>query len=128
MRTFGPREQIVHRTLRSNFRPSVRSPPPHFGAPFQTFITFVDLPHLGKTPWETPFGEVTEGMDTVVDKLYTGYGDQKPFNEDGVDQGVLQQRGNEYLRWVCVAVYRSSASDVQFGSLFLHQAMNGRQR
>ncbi len=62
------------------------------------FITFADLPHLGKTPWETPFGFVTEGMDTVVDEFYTGYGDQKPFNQDGIDQGVLQQRGNEYLR------------------------------
>lgn len=62
------------------------------------FITFKDMPHLGKTPWETPFGRVTQGMETVVDKFYQGYGDQYPFNEDGINQGTLQQRGNEYLR------------------------------
>ncbi|CAM9428313.1 unnamed protein product, partial [Hapterophycus canaliculatus] len=63
----------------------------------QVFITFVDLPHLGKSPWETPFGVVTEGMDSVVDKFYQGYGDQQPFNQDGISQGMLQKRGNEYL-------------------------------
>ena len=62
------------------------------------FITFSDLPHLGKTPWETPFGWVMDGMEDVVDKFYTGYGDQQPFNEDGISQGKLMNRGNEYLR------------------------------
>ncbi|CAN0089257.1 unnamed protein product, partial [Ectocarpus sp. 13 AM-2016] len=64
----------------------------------QVFITFADIPHLGKTPWETPLGIVTQGMDTVVDKFYTGYGDQFPFNQDGINQGTLHSRGNEYLR------------------------------
>ncbi|CAN0129694.1 unnamed protein product [Ectocarpus sp. 6 AP-2014] len=64
----------------------------------QVFITFADIPHLGKTPWETPLGIVTQGMDTVVDKFYTGYGDQQPFNQDGINQGTLQSRGNAYLR------------------------------
>ncbi|CAN0464597.1 unnamed protein product, partial [Ectocarpus sp. 8 AP-2014] len=64
----------------------------------KVFITFADIPHLGKTPWETPLGIVTQGMDTVVDKFYTGYGDQHPFNEDGINQVTLQSRGNAYLR------------------------------
>lgn len=64
------------------------------------FITFRDLPHLGSpdAPWETPLGVVTRGMNTVVDKLYNGYGDQKPFNPDGVDQRMVQTEGNAYLR------------------------------
>lgn len=62
------------------------------------FITFKDLPHLGKALWETPLGVVTQGMDSVVDKFYTGYGDQQPFNKDGINQGTLQQQGNEYLK------------------------------
>jgi hypothetical protein len=42
---------------------------------------------------------VTEGFDDVVMKFYTGYGDQKPFNKDGVDQGKIHVEGNEYLRY-----------------------------
>lgn len=69
-------------------------------SPPKLFITFADLPHLGspKAPWETPLGMVTEGMDTVVDKLFTGYGDQKPFNKKGIDQSIFQNRGNAYIR------------------------------
>ena len=69
--------------------------------PPQLFITFVDLPHLGKpqAPWETPLGLVTDGMETVVDQLFTGYGDQKPFNKKGIDQGIFQNRGNAYIRY-----------------------------
>ncbi|CAM9386195.1 unnamed protein product [Laminaria digitata] len=37
-------------------------------------------------------------MEKVVDQLFTGYGDQKPFNNKGIDQGILQNRGNEYIR------------------------------
>lgn len=38
-------------------------------------------------------------MESVVDRFYQGYGDQQPFNKDGINQGTLQQRGNEYLRY-----------------------------
>lgn len=64
------------------------------------FITFNALTHLGKpeAPWETPFGMVTDGMESVVDKLYTGYRDQQPFNPNGVNQGKLANEGNDYLR------------------------------
>ncbi|CAM9327298.1 unnamed protein product, partial [Choristocarpus tenellus] len=64
----------------------------------QVFITFKDLPFLGKSVWETPIGTVTSGMDSVVDKLYSGYGDQAGFNKGGVNQGRLQREGNSYLR------------------------------
>lgn len=76
-------------------------PPLHLLAVFvQLFITYSDLGHLGKpgSPWETPVGIVTKGMNSVVDKFYQGYGDQQPFNKDGISQVKLQQRGNEYLR------------------------------
>lgn len=54
---------------------------------------------MGKiSPWETPLGVVTQGMDSVVDQLYKGYGDQQNFNPKGVNQVTLQQRGNDYLR------------------------------
>ncbi|MCW5979246.1 MAG: peptidylprolyl isomerase [Bryobacteraceae bacterium] len=36
-----------------------------------------------------PFGQIVEGME-VVESLYSGYG-------EGPDQGMIQQRGNEYL-------------------------------
>lgn len=44
----------------------------------QLFIAFEDLDFLGKEPWETPFGKVIAGGDTL-DKLYKGYGDIPPF-------------------------------------------------
>ena len=43
----------------------------------------------------SPFGEVIEGMD-VVDRLYSGYGEGAPQGK-GPNQGLIQQRGNEYL-------------------------------
>lgn len=65
------------------------------------YVTFADLPNMGspEAPWEVPFGVVTEGMKTIVDKLYTGYGEQQPFNPNGVDQSRLQEEGNSYLRY-----------------------------
>jgi hypothetical protein len=38
-------------------------------------------------------------------KFYTGYGDQKPFNKDGVDQGKIHVEGNEYLRYGGTILY-----------------------
>eukprot|EP00756_Hemistasia_phaeocysticola_P024866 Hpha_TRINITY_DN15976_c0_g1::TRINITY_DN15976_c0_g1_i1::g.73892::m.73892 len=55
----------------------------------QIFIAYKDLAFLGKSPWETPFGKVVEGMDNVH-RFYTGYGD-KP------NQGRIHARGNKYL-------------------------------
>ena len=62
----------------------------------QIFIAFEDLDFLGKSPWETPFGEVVEGQATL-DALYKEYGDIPPFGK-GPDQQKLLNRGNEYIR------------------------------
>ncbi len=63
----------------------------------QTFITFSDSDFLGKAPWETPFGYIdAEGM-TVIDSVYSGYGDLKPFGGAAPDQGRIQAEGGSYL-------------------------------
>ena len=59
-------------------------------------IGFTDSDWLGKAPWEVPLGRVIDGMD-VIDALYGGYGDIKPFGS-GPDQQTIWQEGNEYLR------------------------------
>ena len=55
-----------------------------------------DLDFLGKEPWETPFGSVIEGHE-VMDKLYKGYGEIVPFNNNGPDQQQIFRQGNSYL-------------------------------
>jgi cyclophilin family peptidyl-prolyl cis-trans isomerase len=62
----------------------------------QLFIAFEDLDFLGKEPWETPFGKVTEGYETL-DALYKEYGDIPPFGK-GPDQQKIHNRGNAYLK------------------------------
>ena len=37
------------------------------------------------------FGQVVEGMDEVIDKLYSGYGEDP-------DQDAITNRGNSYLK------------------------------
>jgi peptidyl-prolyl cis-trans isomerase A (cyclophilin A) len=63
----------------------------------QMFISFGDHPHLGKAPWETPFGMVTRGYEETVKKIYTGYGEQGA-KSGGVEQGLIHSEGNDYLR------------------------------
>jgi peptidyl-prolyl cis-trans isomerase A (cyclophilin A) len=43
-----------------------------------------------------PFGKVVEGLQ-VLDGLYGGYGDMRPFGE-GPDQRAIQSMGNAYLK------------------------------
>lgn len=57
----------------------------------QIWIGYDGAAGLGKSPWETPFGEIVEGMENAVDKIYGGYGD-KP------DQGKLHSEGESYVR------------------------------
>lgn len=45
---------------------------------------------IGKSPWETPIGNVTEGLD-VVRKMYGGYGEK-------VSQVKIFARGDEFIR------------------------------
>jgi peptidyl-prolyl cis-trans isomerase A (cyclophilin A) len=61
----------------------------------QFFINFNNNPNLDSSGF-APFGEVISGMDTVVDKLYSGYGDGPPGGR-GPDQGAIQQLGKPYL-------------------------------
>ncbi len=61
----------------------------------QVFINFKDNAFLDNQGF-APFGQVVEGMDTVVDQLYSAYGDAPPSGE-GPDQGLLQNKGNAYL-------------------------------
>lgn len=62
------------------------------------FISYADSDHLGRASWETPIGVVTEGFEEVVEQFYSGYGDQKPFNPDGIDQRKIFVEGNDYVR------------------------------
>jgi peptidyl-prolyl cis-trans isomerase A (cyclophilin A) len=63
----------------------------------QLFIALADSTWLGKAPWEVPLGRVIEGMDEVLDALYSGYGEISPFNKEGVDQGKIWE-DDGYLR------------------------------
>jgi len=51
-------------------------------APLSFFINFRNNAQLDASGF-APFGEVIEGMDTVVDKIYSGYGETP-------DQGAIQ--------------------------------------
>ena len=61
----------------------------------QFFINFVDNGLSLDRQGFSPFGEVIEGMD-VIDSLYNRYGEGAP-NGFGPSQGMIAQRGNEYL-------------------------------
>ncbi|HZR22351.1 MAG TPA: peptidylprolyl isomerase [Vicinamibacterales bacterium] len=61
----------------------------------QFFINFGNNASLDKQGF-SPFGEVTSGMDDVVDKLYSGYGEGAPRGR-GPDQGQIRTEGNAYL-------------------------------
>ena len=56
----------------------------------QVWIGYEGAAGLGKSPWETPFAEIIEGLENVV-AIYGGYGD-KP------DQGKLHSEGESYAR------------------------------
>ena len=63
----------------------------------QLFINLTDnivpLDEMGFAP----VGKVTEGMEAVVDNLYSGYGDSPPTGK-GPSQTRLQSEGNNYLK------------------------------
>ena len=60
----------------------------------QFFINFKDNSTLDRSGFAA-FGEVTDGM-SVVDKLYSGYGEGAPSGR-GPSQGRVQAEGNAYL-------------------------------
>eukprot|EP00050_Salpingoeca_kvevrii_P010866 m.11014 g.11014 ORF g.11014 m.11014 type:complete len:406 (-) comp3122_c0_seq2:185-1402(-) len=63
----------------------------------QVFIALEDQPQLGKSPWETAFGKLTDESMEVVDKFYSEYGDIPPWG-NGPKQTLLRQKGNSYLK------------------------------
>lgn len=60
----------------------------------QVFIAYDGAGGLGNSPWETPFGEVVDGMENVR-KLYS-YGDMPPWGK-GPEQGPIRNRGIQYI-------------------------------
>eukprot|EP00931_Biecheleriopsis_adriatica_P043144 TRINITY_DN24670_c0_g1_i2.p1 TRINITY_DN24670_c0_g1~~TRINITY_DN24670_c0_g1_i2.p1 ORF type:complete len:284 (+),score=63.31 TRINITY_DN24670_c0_g1_i2:67-918(+) len=56
-----------------------------------------DFPQLGKKPWETPIGKVTDESLAVLRSIYTGYGDMPQCGGNGPDPIQLQDRGNSYI-------------------------------
>jgi peptidyl-prolyl cis-trans isomerase A (cyclophilin A) len=60
----------------------------------QVFINFGDNSMLDRQGFAA-FGQVVSGM-TVVDTLYSGYGEGAPGGQ-GPEQGRIQQEGNAYL-------------------------------
>jgi peptidyl-prolyl cis-trans isomerase A (cyclophilin A) len=60
----------------------------------QVFINLVDNPRLDPQGF-APFGQVTEGM-SVVDSLYSGYGEGAP-DGNGPSQDAVGNKGRAYL-------------------------------
>jgi peptidyl-prolyl cis-trans isomerase A (cyclophilin A) len=60
----------------------------------QFFINLADNVNLDQMGFP-PFGKVVEGM-SVVDSLYSGYGEGAPRGR-GPSQGLIQSQGNNYL-------------------------------
>jgi len=59
------------------------------------FIAYGPSSSLGTMPWETPIGEVVDGMDTLR-RLYSGYGDGKP-NGLGPEQYKIRSGGKSFM-------------------------------
>jgi len=61
----------------------------------QMFIAYDRAGGLGQSPWETPFGKVTSGLENVKN-FYKGYGDMPPWGK-GPEQGPIHNRGASYI-------------------------------
>lgn len=61
----------------------------------QMFIAYDRAGGLGQSPWETPFGKVTSGLENVKN-FYKGYGDMPPWGH-GPEQGPIHNRGASYI-------------------------------
>ena len=61
----------------------------------QMFIAYDSAGSLGQSPWETPFGKVTSGLENVKN-FYKGYGDMPPWGK-GPQQGPIHNRGASYI-------------------------------
>jgi cyclophilin family peptidyl-prolyl cis-trans isomerase len=65
------------------------------GRTCQVFINLSNNRDLDKEGF-APFGQVTEGMDKVVDRIWSAYGDWPPAGK-GPDQQQILREGNQYL-------------------------------
>ena len=61
----------------------------------QMFIAYDGAGNLGESPWETPFGKVTSGLQNVKN-FYKEYGDMPPWG-NGPQQGPIHNRGASYI-------------------------------
>jgi len=62
----------------------------------QLFISYGKIESLGTELWETPVGQVIDGMDNV-EALYAEYGDMPPWG-NGPEQHLIEQpNGREYM-------------------------------
>lgn len=62
----------------------------------QIFINTAKNKRLDKQGF-SPIGEVVEGMDEIVDRFYSGYGEGAPKGK-GPDQSKIQRQGDAYLK------------------------------
>lgn len=62
----------------------------------QVYINMVDNTRLDATGF-APFGRIVEGMETVVDSIYSGYGEESGGGVRRGDQSRIVAEGNAYL-------------------------------
>ena len=62
----------------------------------QVFISMVDNARLDAQGF-APFARVVEGMDSVVDSIYAGYGENSGGGVRRGDQSRIVAEGNSYL-------------------------------
>ena len=62
----------------------------------QVYINMVDNTRLDATGF-APFGRVIDGMDSVVDSIYSGYGEDSGGGVRRGDQGPLVAGGNAFI-------------------------------
>lgn len=63
----------------------------------QLFVALRDSQHIGLANWETPVGQVIEGMD-VVEQWYKGYGDSSRHGGNAPEQSTLTHKGSAFIR------------------------------
>lgn len=64
----------------------------------EVFINLTDNSSKLDNQGFAPFGTVVDGMHTVVDRLYSGYGDIAPMGGRGPDPDQIKTQGNVYLQ------------------------------
>eukprot|EP01043_Picozoa_sp_COSAG02_P003524 COSAG02_NODE_86_length_39084_cov_17.815724_24_plen_365_part_00 len=63
----------------------------------QLFFSLGDHSSLGRNPWETPIGHLSDQSLASLREVYSGYGDMPPWGS-GPNPATLTTQGNAYLR------------------------------